>query len=63
MGSDVSRTSPLVASDTMVRVAGSAGAAVVASAVIVSTFGTVNAPRAHTAARVLCDVLRGESLA
>jgi basic amino acid/polyamine antiporter, APA family len=43
MGSDVSRTSPLVASDTMVRVAGSAGAAIVASAVIVSTFGTVNA--------------------
>jgi len=37
------RTSPLVASDTMVRVAGSAGAAIVASAVIVSTFGTVNA--------------------
>ena len=37
------RTSPLVASDTMVRVVGAAGAAAVASAVIVSTFGTVNA--------------------
>ena len=37
------RTSPLVASDTMVRVVGPVGAAIVASAVIVSTFGTVNA--------------------
>ena len=37
------RTSPLVASDTMVRLVGPIGAAVVASAVIVSTFGTVNA--------------------
>jgi len=37
------RASPLVASDTMVRVVGSFGAAAVASAVIVSTFGTVNA--------------------
>jgi amino acid transporter len=36
------RASPLVASDTMVRVVGSIGAAAVASAVIVSTFGTVN---------------------
>jgi basic amino acid/polyamine antiporter, APA family len=37
------RTSPLVASDAMVRVVGPVGAAAVASAVIVSTFGTVNA--------------------
>jgi APA family basic amino acid/polyamine antiporter len=37
------RTSPLVASDAMVRIVGSVGAAAVASAVIVSTFGTVNA--------------------
>ena len=37
------RTSPLVASDTMVRIVASVGAAAVASAVIVSTFGTVNA--------------------
>ena len=37
------RTSSLVASDTMVRIVGSVGAAAVASAVIVSTFGTVNA--------------------
>ena len=37
------RASPLVASDTMVRVVGAGGAAAVASAVIVSTFGTVNA--------------------
>jgi len=36
------RASPLVASDAMVRVVGSVGAAAVASAVIVSTFGTVN---------------------
>ena len=37
------RASPLVASDTMVRVVGSVGAAAVAAAVIISTFGTVNA--------------------
>ena len=37
------RASPLVASDVMVRVVGSMGAAAVASAVMVSTFGTVNA--------------------
>ena len=37
------RASPLVASDTMVRVVGAVGAGAVASAVIVSTFGTVNA--------------------
>ena len=37
------RTSPLVASDTMVSIVGPVGAAAVASAVIVSTFGTVNA--------------------
>ena len=37
------RTSSLVASDTMVSVVGSIGAAAVASGVIVSTFGTVNA--------------------
>jgi len=37
------RTSALVASDTMVRIVGPIGAAAVASAVIVSTFGTVNA--------------------
>jgi amino acid transporter len=37
------RTSPLVATDAMVRIVGPVGAAAVASAVIVSTFGTVNA--------------------
>jgi APA family basic amino acid/polyamine antiporter len=37
------RTAPLVASDAMVRVVGQVGATAVASAVIVSTFGTVNA--------------------
>jgi amino acid transporter len=37
------RSAPLVASDAMVRVVGPAGAAAVASAVMVSTFGTVNA--------------------
>ena len=37
------RTSSLVASDAMVSVVGAVGAAAVASAVIVSTFGTVNA--------------------
>jgi amino acid transporter len=37
------RTSALVASDTMVRIVGPVGAGAVASAVIVSTFGTVNA--------------------
>ena len=37
------RTSPLVATDAMVRIVGPGGAAAVASAVIVSTFGTVNA--------------------
>jgi amino acid transporter len=37
------RSSLLVASDAMVRVVGAVGAAAVASAVIVSTFGTVNA--------------------
>ena len=37
------RTSPLVASDAMVRIVGPVGAAAVASAVMVSTFGTVNA--------------------
>jgi amino acid transporter len=37
------RASPLVASDAMVRVVGEVGAAAVALAVIVSTFGTVNA--------------------
>jgi amino acid transporter len=37
------RTSALVASDAMVRVVGPVGAAAVAAAVMVSTFGTVNA--------------------
>ena len=37
------RSSPLVASDVMVRIVGPIGAAAVASAVMVSTFGTVNA--------------------
>jgi len=37
------RSSPLVASDAMVRVVGEVGAAAVAAAVMVSTFGTVNA--------------------
>jgi basic amino acid/polyamine antiporter, APA family len=37
------RTSLLVASDAMVRIVGPVGAAAVASAVMVSTFGTVNA--------------------
>ena len=37
------RSSPLVATDAMVRVVGPIGAAAVALAVIVSTFGTVNA--------------------
>jgi amino acid transporter len=37
------RASPLVASDAMVRIVGPIGAAAVASAVMVSTFGTVNA--------------------
>ncbi|HUQ81027.1 MAG TPA: amino acid permease [Gemmatimonadaceae bacterium] len=37
------RASPLVASDAMVRVMGPIGAAAVAAAVMVSTFGTVNA--------------------
>ena len=37
------RASPLVASDAMVRIVGPVGAAAVAAAVIVSTFGTVNA--------------------
>ncbi|MDF2771526.1 MAG: putative permease, partial [Geminicoccaceae bacterium] len=37
------RASPLVASDAMVRVVGEVGAAAVAAAVMVSTFGTVNA--------------------
>ena len=37
------RTSALVASDAMVRIVGPVGAAAVASAVMVSTFGTVNA--------------------
>jgi amino acid transporter len=37
------RTSPLVASDAMVRIVGPVGAAAVASAVMVSTFGTANA--------------------
>ena len=37
------RSSPLVASDTMVRIVGPIGAAAVAAAVMVSTFGTVNA--------------------
>jgi basic amino acid/polyamine antiporter, APA family len=37
------RASPLVASDVMVRIVGPIGAAAVASAVMVSTFGTVNA--------------------
>jgi len=37
------RTSPLVASDAMVRIVGPVGAIAVASAVMVSTFGTVNA--------------------
>lgn len=37
------RSSPLVASDAMVRVVGPIGAAAVAAAVMVSTFGTVNA--------------------
>jgi amino acid transporter len=37
------RASPLVASDAMVRVVGAVGAGAVASAVMVSTFGTVNA--------------------
>ncbi len=37
------RVSPLVASEAMVRIVGPVGAAAVASAVMVSTFGTVNA--------------------
>ena len=37
------RSSPLVASDAMVRVVGEVGAVAVAAAVMVSTFGTVNA--------------------
>ena len=37
------RTSPLVASDAMVHVVGPIGAAAVAAAVMISTFGTVNA--------------------
>jgi basic amino acid/polyamine antiporter, APA family len=36
------RTSPLVASDTMVRVLGAGGAAAVAAMVLVSTFGALN---------------------
>jgi basic amino acid/polyamine antiporter, APA family len=39
---DSLRTSPLVASDTMVRVLGSAGSAAVAAMVMVSTFGALN---------------------
>lgn len=39
---DTLRTSPLVASDTMVRVLGSAGAAAVAVMVMVSTIGALN---------------------
>ena len=38
---DVLRASPLVASDTMVRVLGAAGAGAVAAMVMVSTFGTL----------------------
>jgi len=38
---DALRESPLVASDTMVRVVGAAGAAAVAAMVMVSTFGTL----------------------
>jgi basic amino acid/polyamine antiporter, APA family len=38
---DVLRSSPLVASDTMVRVLGTGGAAAVATMVMVSTFGTL----------------------
>ena len=37
------RASPLVASDAMVRIVGPVGSAAVATAVMVSTFGTVNA--------------------
>jgi amino acid transporter len=39
---DTLRTSPLVASDTMVRVLGAGGAAAVAVMVLVSTFGALN---------------------
>jgi APA family basic amino acid/polyamine antiporter len=39
---DVLERSPLVASDTMVRVVGSAGAAAVAAMVMISTFGTLS---------------------
>ena len=39
---DSLRTSPLVASDTMVRVLGAAGAGAVAAMVMVSTFGALN---------------------
>lgn len=40
---DVVRTSPLVASATAVRVIGPAGASLMAAAVVISTFGTLNA--------------------
>jgi basic amino acid/polyamine antiporter, APA family len=40
---DALRTSPLVASNTMVRVVGTGGAAAVAAMVMISTFGTLSA--------------------